>query len=1149
MNQEQQPTEQSIFEALASIGNMPEAYGDIVDTTEYMRDTPGWQGRPLRQVFSTTLYDRQDGRFRPYYETEIDLSIIRAMSWNLGARVPMAAAWSQRLVDYTIGTGFDWNITHTDARIQDICDRLVDEFMSDCDWSPGLERESYRREIEDGEFFASFVYESGQVGLIVHEAEELTEPLYSKDIQDYIQTDWEPVWTFGVLTKPHRPSKPYGYHIVRDESGLDWDFIPSSRALHWKRNVRSGAKRGISDFFVPHTYLSRGDKIIANTAEGTAVQAAIAYIVEHAPNVTGSQAAALTALARSVGQNPVTGQTERVLPSGTAKRLDVKNGQKYHAGPLAGTNNSQNYVAVMSAALRLAGTVMAFPEGMLTGDYGNNNYASAIVAQSPFVQGRLADQEVRRQQIQQMIEKVLALHCKHGRFRKYGYENFDDLKDGLKIDVIPAKIVPEDRLKAVQALAAEKAQGWVSDRTAATELGRDYETEVRQALESDIENRETSGKLPQRVDQPMATAISAIAEKVAAGALPVESGVSQLVMLYGLTKEEAQAIAVAPKKAPEQMPDGEGGAEGKPPMPPEEEEKGGEYAGLSRQQWKRNRQAIQDIIKEFQDKQVSDRQAVAMLGVLGIGRRNAMELLGIDQEQKPQKESAPSSTAKAASGFKNISGAFESIKSGLRIPSTGDKEEIVEAAIRNRALIVNEIVRRVKSSARRDVAADEDLVESLSSYSNGLFEKEDGNLNIKSFVNAVIESWAISSAHPISIALQQTVAEKMSGRNGIEVSNTRIKSLQKDARSSSVYDAAVGSEAMHAFVEAVYSATQRTLKKHGVEAVELYRKVPGGAAYKEGPASVMAEPLTSFSARRPESGAYMRLRVPAKEIFSIGGSGIGSLLEYETVVLGGKIAVDIVPDTGRIEESYAGADQSVGLPNWRLKRAKELVLDLEQDGFVGADVPDDLLSVFRRRLGIVEGHGSLGDHSQNKMLTLCYLMMASWCNTSGGSDPVACGMQACAAKEFSSEFEGEPAVDHLRFNWMTLGPSGDMHLSPQSRGEYADWSDFVAVRDSILVQKILRAQYNRTQAELLRSNVVQVTLSRPLAAKPVNEIGMSFTMQPLSSWSNGAVQGQGGVLRSDLPSHRILALPHSGFGRKEEPEFVVLGGPAVVKKF
>ena len=639
-----------ILEALSGAGVMQEAYGDVINTAEYLYDTPGFSYRLTRGMYATALWDRQDGRYRPVYETEIDLKIIRAMSWLLVAKVPMARAWTERLLDYTIGSGFDWGISHPSPEVKAYCNAVIDRFMVDVSWSPGLERESFARSIEDGEFLGELIWD-GSPGMIVRECDELTEPIYG--LRGYVQTDFEPSWSFGVMTQQNQPAKPIGYHFVRDEAGTDWNYAPANRVLHWKRNVRSGAKRGVTDFYTPHLYLSRGDKILGNTAEGTAVQAAIAYIVEHAPNVTQTQASALTSMARLTGTNPVTGATERTLPMSGAKRLDVRNGQKYHAGPLAGTNNAQTYVAVMSAALRLAGSVKAFPEGMLNGDYSNNNYASAIVAQSPFVQGRFAEQAVRSQEMREMIRKVLGLACFHGKFRRFGIERFSDLEPGLEINVIPTKVVPLDRLSLAQSLAIEKAQGWVTDKTAVTELGRDWDSEqsIRDAepkgvdLGAAIDAAATA--VPATGAEKVADtalngaqvqAASQIVEKVAAGILPRESGVAQLVMFFQLTQQQAEQV-MATAGTPAFTPAGTTVAV--QPVPgaateaideAEDVAVGGEYAGLSRQQWNRNRKAIADVVAEFQGGTINRKQAGVMLGLLGLGAGAVADLLDDEAE-------------------------------------------------------------------------------------------------------------------------------------------------------------------------------------------------------------------------------------------------------------------------------------------------------------------------------------------------------------------------------------------------------------------------------------------------------------------------------------------------------------------------------------
>jgi hypothetical protein len=365
--------------------NLQESWGEVIDITEFMTDSSGFFNTNGMGAF-TQLYDRADGRFRPVYTNESDLKLIRAMSWLLVEKVPMAQAWVNRLLDYTIGTGFDWTIKSSDRRLERAIQQYVRETLDNSKWSSELERESYVREVADGDFIGELLFDDGQGLIVAREPDELTEPAAKRELEEWLgidQADYVPSWTFGVLTKESLPERAIGYHFVRNAAGTDWDYVPTSRVMMWKRNVRSRAKRGYSDFYKPHLYLLRADRVLTNTAEGAATQAAIAYIVEHRDGTQRQADNIVKRFAPPTGKvDPLTGLAQRRRRIVPGTRLDVPEGQQYKAG-LLGSNNSQIYIQVLESALRLAGSVHAFPEGMLTGSYENNNFASALVAASP----------------------------------------------------------------------------------------------------------------------------------------------------------------------------------------------------------------------------------------------------------------------------------------------------------------------------------------------------------------------------------------------------------------------------------------------------------------------------------------------------------------------------------------------------------------------------------------------------------------------------------------------------------------------------------------------------------------------------------------------------------------------------------------------
>jgi hypothetical protein len=560
-------------------GSLTESWGEPVDITEFLTDSTGFFNTTGLGAF-TQVWDRSDGRYRPVYTNEAELKIIRAMSWLLVEKVPMAQAWVNRLLDYTIGTGFDWTIKCDDKRLEKAVQAYVRECLDTSKWSSELERETMVREVSEGEFSGELIYDNGQCMLVAREADELTEPAAKRELEDWLRIEFDASWTFGVLTKKSVPEKHYGYHFVKNAAGTDWDYVPAERVVFWKRNVRQRAKRGYSDFYKPHLYLLRADRVLTNTAEGAATQAAIAYIVEHSEGTQRQADNIVKKFAPLTGRvDPMTGLSQRKRRMLPGTRLDVPAGQNYKAG-LLGSNNSDIYISVMESALRLAGTVHAFPEGMLTGSYENNNLASAIVAEGPFVQGRIAEQTQRKERMREMILKIVKLGANNRRFGVYGYATWEAIQDLLTIEVIPPKIIPLDPIKHTQALAMQRDKGWVSDKTAMNELGRDIDTETANGLK-----------------------VAGAEQQAGTGAQP---GV--------------QAGNVATKTGQET-----GSNAGNVATP--EVQISSNWQGLSRLQWNRNRRAMADVLADFMAGKTTRQVASVLLKSIGMDDKSIEAIL------------------------------------------------------------------------------------------------------------------------------------------------------------------------------------------------------------------------------------------------------------------------------------------------------------------------------------------------------------------------------------------------------------------------------------------------------------------------------------------------------------------------------------------
>jgi hypothetical protein len=69
---------------------------ETIDRRGYLYDDPTF-GYPTAVNPFTSVTDRSDGRFKPYYDSEVDLAYIRGAARNLSLLTPVATAALDRL--------------------------------------------------------------------------------------------------------------------------------------------------------------------------------------------------------------------------------------------------------------------------------------------------------------------------------------------------------------------------------------------------------------------------------------------------------------------------------------------------------------------------------------------------------------------------------------------------------------------------------------------------------------------------------------------------------------------------------------------------------------------------------------------------------------------------------------------------------------------------------------------------------------------------------------------------------------------------------------------------------------------------------------------------------------------------------------------
>ncbi|MDB5390861.1 MAG: hypothetical protein JWM11_6507, partial [Planctomycetaceae bacterium] len=491
-----------------------EGFGEYVDTREWQQDDPSFGfGRVGSPILYTSLNDRDDGKYLPIYQTQMDLAAIRAEARNVTAMSGGVMGAIGTLSNYTLGGGLKFTAQRAASCPANIAPEaiqsfiaeaqaVIDRFLHENKFQSDMDREIDNRSREDGEAFVELsVSPAGQIRASFDEPDMVCQPSSPEPIEDWLRDqdyqryspDWTWSWSFGIHCIRRSPDDPQGYHVVYDTSGDDWEYIPACRMLHVKRNVPRNAKRGVSDLYWIANDVQREAKIRRNTADGAALQAAIAWFREHAQGTTVSavqsmvdgQAVDFRQQRTSSGTRPT---RQGKLRSGTV--VDIPESMKVLPGPM-GSERNANFILIAQYVARAIAQRWAMPEFMFTSDASNANYASTLVAESPFVKARETDQRFYSQAFVELLWKVLRLAHEIGRaFRNI--EKFDDLRQFVEITATGPRVSNRDELQTVQRQQIEVDMGTLSLETAAAEMGRDLAKEQAKGAHPKDDGSETS---------------------------------------------------------------------------------------------------------------------------------------------------------------------------------------------------------------------------------------------------------------------------------------------------------------------------------------------------------------------------------------------------------------------------------------------------------------------------------------------------------------------------------------------------------------------------------------------------------------------------------------------------------------------------------
>jgi len=349
----------------------------------------------------------------------------------------------------------------------------------------------------------------------------------------------------GIKTDPEDIEKVLGYHVQSRVNETQFRFIPAEKMLHIKINADSDQKRGEPFMQSILGLMKNYEQWLENRILLNKMRSAIVLIkkVEGTP----------TEVARLANTIPNASN----VAAGETKKQAIRGGTMITEGPgvtyrMEAPNINASDVKEDGRNIKLSmasGTNL--PEYML-GDASNANFASTLIAESPFVKGIESWQIFLEYWIGKLFKMVIKNAVDAGlveapddkefvnklkTIRKLGEavepkepiegeepeeKPEQDPKEAALAELMPdgrmemptevfygcdmtwPEIVHRDLKQHTDALAVARSSGWISDPTAAAALGYDYAEEVRKQNqiedEAEAKGNRLLGKQPGMYD-------------------------------------------------------------------------------------------------------------------------------------------------------------------------------------------------------------------------------------------------------------------------------------------------------------------------------------------------------------------------------------------------------------------------------------------------------------------------------------------------------------------------------------------------------------------------------------------------------------------------------------------------------------------------
>lgn len=464
--------QQNLQESSSEAWQWVSGYQDVIDR---------FNGTDRDFIFPfSTAMDRRYGENWPFWRTWQEHARLRAASRLIWTLSPLASGAISALTSYVVGEGMQTKIAGKDkdvakelvAAVQAVVDSIIDRN----DWMT-MQQECFTRARRDGEFFLrDFPQDDGMTLFRIVDPEQIMEPPGMSREEA----------SFGIITDPDDLLDIRGYWWAPRGVPSLGEYLPSSDVLHVKENVDGIIKRGLPDFaFDTQQLYKTVNRLLINMGQGASIQSAIAFVRQHKNVDTASIEAFVNAQGDYSETRPFTGvqQTIQRLEGGSV--IDMDANQDFVKSP--GADNVSGFTQVVQALLRAVATRWNAPEWIVSADASNNNMASSMVAESPFVKTCKRFQHRYARAFKHVIVHALRHYCRvRGGLRvgmsKYTWATLSQLID---VQVVPPTVETRNRQEEAMVNRTYVELGVKSRKTIATELGLDWDTEQQNNDEYD----------------------------------------------------------------------------------------------------------------------------------------------------------------------------------------------------------------------------------------------------------------------------------------------------------------------------------------------------------------------------------------------------------------------------------------------------------------------------------------------------------------------------------------------------------------------------------------------------------------------------------------------------------------------------------------